>query len=340
MSDFNRGSEWNKWDLHVHTPDSIVHDYKKEEADDVWEKYITELEKLPREIKVLGINDYWFLDGYKKVDEYKKSGRLANIDLILPVIELRLRDYVGNDKLNKINYHILFSNELTVQDIEEEFIKKIEIIQYEHRLLSKENLQNFGQKCKDDAPEGKKPPESNLEIGFNNFTVELSKINSILNKPLFKDKYLKIIGQTEWKDFRWDGSAADKKSLINDVDFVFSASPTIENATKARHIYDGNVESINGKPKGLRTDHNILEHVRQCLVALTTEETTFLERISYQTNSLAKYPIAKDVDSQKKFSGVIVGSLPSEEAMARSIIERCLKHEKLISIFKHGTKEA
>ena len=121
---------------------------------------------------------------------------------------------------------------------------------------------------------------------------------------------------------------------------AFHIGISIENATKARHIYDGRVESINGKPKGLRTDHNILEHVRQCLVILTDEETTFLERISYQTNSLAKYPIAKDVDSQKKFSGVIVGSQPNDEAMARSIIERCLKHEELISIFKHGTKEA
>ncbi|MEE8431090.1 MAG: hypothetical protein V3S16_07575, partial [Candidatus Desulfatibia sp.] len=88
---------------------------------------------------------------------------------------------------------------------------------------------------------------------------------------------------------------------------AFHLGIAIENATKARHIYDGHIESIEGKPKGLRTDHNILEHVRQCQVKLSPEETIFLERISYQTNSLAKYPIAKNVDSQNAFSGVIVG---------------------------------
>ena len=35
-----RGSTWNKWDLHVHTPDSLVNNYKSNGTDDVWESYI------------------------------------------------------------------------------------------------------------------------------------------------------------------------------------------------------------------------------------------------------------------------------------------------------------
>ena len=110
MSSFSKGSEWRKWDLHVHTPYSIDENYKKGKETDVWERYISELERISEEkgIRVLGINDYWFLDGYKKVIEYKNLGRLSNIELILPIIELRLRDYVGNNSLNKINYHIVF----------------------------------------------------------------------------------------------------------------------------------------------------------------------------------------------------------------------------------------
>ncbi|MEM5640440.1 hypothetical protein AAHH71_26210 [Bacillus toyonensis] len=67
-----RGSLWRKWDLHVHTPESLVHQYNCAAEDDVWEKYISDLERLPPEIKVIGINDYIFLDGYIKVLEYKK----------------------------------------------------------------------------------------------------------------------------------------------------------------------------------------------------------------------------------------------------------------------------
>ena len=73
MSDkYLRGSEWRKWDLHVHTPESIIHHYTGQNP---WKKFIEDLEQLPTEFKVLGINDYIFLDGYEKVLEYKSRGR-------------------------------------------------------------------------------------------------------------------------------------------------------------------------------------------------------------------------------------------------------------------------
>ena len=109
----NRGSEWRIWDLHVHTPLSLEHNYQSSHGEDVWDKYIDALENLPDDIKVLGINDYLFIDGYRKILYYKKQGRLSNIDLILPVIEFRLSKFCGNEKFKRINYHIIFSNELT-----------------------------------------------------------------------------------------------------------------------------------------------------------------------------------------------------------------------------------
>ena len=158
---------------------------------------------------------------------------MQNIELLLPVVELRLRDYVGNKTLNKINYHIVFSDELSPLDIENEFIKKIEMDEYDNRSLSVENLEAFGKQVKEDTPPGKEPKGSNIFTGFSNFTISLDKINKLLSKKLFDNKFLRVIGQTEWNDFRWEGSAADKKSLINNVDFIFSASPAIDNALKS-----------------------------------------------------------------------------------------------------------
>ena len=40
----NRGSEWRKWDLHIHTPGTAKND-QYGNSDDVWEKYIDALEK-------------------------------------------------------------------------------------------------------------------------------------------------------------------------------------------------------------------------------------------------------------------------------------------------------
>ena len=50
----------------------------------------------------------------------------------------------------------------------------------------------------------------------------------------------------------------------------------LENAAKGRQILLGHLTVQSGNPKRLRTDHNVLEHVRQCGVSLNDEETEFL----------------------------------------------------------------
>jgi hypothetical protein len=82
-SNFSKGSEWRKWDLHIHTPYSIIQNYG---GDTQWDKFIEALEQLPREVKVIGINDYYFIDGYEKVMHYKNQGRLSNIEKIFSVL--------------------------------------------------------------------------------------------------------------------------------------------------------------------------------------------------------------------------------------------------------------
>ena len=239
-----RGSEWRKWDLHIHTPESIVHDYKTSGSVDIWEKYIDELEKLPSDIKVIGINDYLFLDGYEKVIKYKSSGRLQNIDLILPVIEFRLKEFVGNSKLGRINYHIIFSNELDIETIKQQFLTQL----YGNAkldsastsatwggALSRQALIDLGKSIKKTTPSGTASPNgSDLEVGFNNINFELSKIEKLLKNQYLSNKYLTAIGKTEWDDFRWEGSTSDKKSLINGCDFVFIASKDADQAHKSK----------------------------------------------------------------------------------------------------------
>ena len=88
------GSIIRKWDLHVHTPESYENQFgfsgrndREAYKNNIWEKYIDELEKV-KDVSVVGITDYFSIDGYKKVIAYQKNGRLQNFDLILPNIEL------------------------------------------------------------------------------------------------------------------------------------------------------------------------------------------------------------------------------------------------------------
>lgn len=228
MSNFTRGSEWNKWDLHVHTPKSIIQHYGGD-TDVAWEKYITDLEALPDEFKVLGINDYIFLDGYKKVMEYKEQGRLPKIDLLLPIIELRVNKFssLGDEAWKKVNLHIIFSNEISADIIEAQFLNAIqhsikispdiEGIEFQG-VATKEYLEELGKKIKESA--NVPINHSDLKVGFWNINFDYKDVLDKVN-GYFKGKCLTAIGKTEWDVMRWDGSAAEKKSTINKATFSF-----------------------------------------------------------------------------------------------------------------------
>lgn len=246
MSGNPRGSLWNKWDLHVHTPSSIVQDYGGDD-DTTWEKFFTDIESLPKEFKVIGINDYILIDGYKKVIQAHQNGRMANIKLFLPVIELRLDKFgqSGDDKFSCINYHVIFSNEVTPEDIEQQFLSKLSTT-YKPSIddssefdvwANKNSLINCGRWIQQCTPENKRSRKSDLEIGFNNFHLSIEKISQALNSRCFQSKYLTAVGKAEWEDIRWGESGqgtAEKKTIINKVNFVFTAAETVESAHRSQ----------------------------------------------------------------------------------------------------------
>ena len=360
MPNHPRGSQWRKWDLHVHTPSSIVHDYGGND-DEVWEKYITALEALPEEIKVLGINDYLFIDGYEKVLSYKQAGRLKNIELLLPVIELRLDKLVGSEKLRRINYHVIFADNdiLTSEQIKAQFISGLASeahLDSEHDdidwsgLINHASLTDLGQKIWDCTPEEKRTNESKLHIGFNNINFPLKKVRELLASTYLKDSHLTAIGKVEWDDFRWDGSTADKKTLANSSDLVFTASPTASGANghikaftdnkvnnKIIHSSDAHqfvVDPSNTKPKELghcftwiKAD-TTFEGLRQVLfdydervsiqpLSPYDDDTKYvLDEITFQDNGVLKnqaIPINRDLIS-------IIGSKGSGKSLSLSAI--------------------
>lgn len=242
----NRGSEWRIWDLHVHTPLSIENNYGCANDEEGWNKYITALEQLPSDIKVLGINDYLFIDGYKKVKEYKDSGRLPNIELLLPVVEFRLAKFCGHKQFKRINFHVIFSDEVSADVIQHQFLNALssqytlspDCTQQWGGVVTRENLEDLGRRIINSVPnEQKHNYGSPLKEGFNNLNLELSQIITILNNApqYFKGKYITAIGKTEWDEFKWDDtSIAEKKTIINQADIVFTAAENIQKFNNAK----------------------------------------------------------------------------------------------------------
>ncbi|SHJ36971.1 hypothetical protein SAMN04488007_0115 [Maribacter aquivivus] len=241
---YPKGSEWRKWDLHVHTPSSIYHRYGAD-TEETWEKYIEDLENLSSDFSVLGINDYFFIDGYERlVKEKATKGKLKNIDLLLPVVEFRIEKFAGIDfgQLKRINLHVIFSNELPIETIKSQFLQTLEQSYFLEngeqwtRAITKESVQELGAKIKSTVPsEQLHKYGTDLTEGFNNLNVKEDKIFEALQKDCFKGKYLIAIGKTEWGDLKWtDASIATKKSIINKANIVFTASESIEAFHKAK----------------------------------------------------------------------------------------------------------
>ena len=234
---YDRGSEWRKWDLHVHTPSSICQNYGGD-TDEAWERYISDLESLPQEFSVLGINDYLFIDGYERLKKEKEeNNRLQNIDLLLPVLEFRLNNLagVGFGKLDRINLHVIFSDEIPVNIIKDQFLNTLVqsyIINDGRKwegVVTKDSLVELGAEIKSGIPaEEIGKYGSDLEEGFNNLNLNLENIIQSLNKERFKGKYLIAVGKTEWDAMKWtDASIATKKHIINTADIVFTASESV-----------------------------------------------------------------------------------------------------------------
>lgn len=255
MEKFIRGSEWRKWDLHIHTPASIVQHYG-EDNEEIWEKYIQDLEKLPKQIKVLGINDYLFIDGYKKVKEYKDRGRLKNIDLILPVVEFRIKMFAGVqfENLKRINLHVIFSENISAETIQNQFLnamtskyKLTKEIEW-NGVIDRQSLIDLGNKIIASAPETEREKYySPLIEGFNNLNVNVEDVKQILeSSSYFKDSYLIGIGKTEWDELRWtDSSIAEKKNIIQEADIIFTAAENEQKYYAAKQkLKENNVNDI------------------------------------------------------------------------------------------------
>lgn len=103
----NRGSEWYRWEPHIHAPGTVLEDqYPKEGG---WELYLDALETASPPLRAIGVTDYCITRSYERVKEAKEKGRLTRCNLLFPNIELRLN--TGTVKGNFVNIHLLVSPE-------------------------------------------------------------------------------------------------------------------------------------------------------------------------------------------------------------------------------------
>ncbi|EKA7365959.1 MULTISPECIES: hypothetical protein [Vibrio] len=121
----------------------------------------------------------------------------------------------------------------------------------------------------------------------------------------FQEKVVNRAGNTS--DFEKYGAFSDAAAL--------HVGLAIENLVKAKSISENEIQiNENGEAKGLATHHDLLKHVTNAGISLTNEQKEFLKRLAFQTNSLSKYPLAKNLKTQTEFTGICVGMVALKEA--------------------------
>lgn len=247
---YPRGSEWRKWDLHVHTPASVLrNDFGQD-----WDAYVVDLftRAVAAEINVIGITDYYIPEGYKilkrdYLDNVEKMESLFDPHILESIrkikifanVEFRITKLVvGKDRdlswNRKVNYHVILSDELTVEKIESDFISQVKLCfdasagsQTERRPLSRSTLEELGRRLISEHPPFANSG-SELFVGMMNASVDEDQLIELLSRnATFKDKYL--IGlpcDEDLSDVNWNSQGHNtRKNLIKQAHFIFSSNP-------------------------------------------------------------------------------------------------------------------
>ncbi len=186
-----RGSMWRKWDLHIHTPGTKLNDKFSS-----WEEFLSTIEK--SDLSVIGVTDYFSIDNYKKVIEFKEKGRLKNVDLILPNIEFRLSE--ENKEGEFINIHIIFSPYIDIDRIEN----------FLNRLPLFNKISNINLFCsRDDL----------IRVGYDKAIVSLENLIEHLEDNFTKDEFLLAAPCRGYGSFR-PGSEGRKGQLAIAIDKI------------------------------------------------------------------------------------------------------------------------
>lgn len=142
----NRGSEWRRWDLHIHTPGTVRNDqYAGSTSEEKWNNFYKAIKDYvgdgtdpEKAIAVIGITDYLSIDNYKRVIDEKRLPKC--IKLVLPNVECRLQVLGAKQP---VNYHFIFAPEI-VDKLEQRFFSQLKFQYDREYLATKSELIDLG----------------------------------------------------------------------------------------------------------------------------------------------------------------------------------------------------
>ena len=197
----NRGSEWKKWDLHVHTKGTNKNDqFTSQDFDTFCSVFFRKA--IDKNITAIGVTDYFCIKNYKKVKEYvskieeKKDFTddekefIKNI-FLLPNVELRMLP--TTDKKRLINIHCLFNPEY-IDSLENDFFTSIEYSAGSGKKykMNRQGMIDLGKEI-DSNLDG----DEAYKTGVNNFVVTVSDLQKLLDEnKKFRENTIVVVSNS------------------------------------------------------------------------------------------------------------------------------------------------
>lgn len=228
---FEKGSEWRRWDLHIHTPETNKNDnYQGCNAEEKWdnfyesiEAYIHNSDDNRRQVAVIGITDYLSIDNYKKVIKDNKLPK--EIMAVFPNVEMRI---VPMGQKSPVNIHFIFNPEF-VDSLESRFFAKLSFNNGDRSFTAlKDDLIALGKTMLINATE-----EEAYHKGVDSFIPSYKDISELFSNDLeLRENTLigvanKSTDGASGIDRGEDGDqlTASKWAVYKLCDFIFSANP-------------------------------------------------------------------------------------------------------------------
>ncbi|ROI06706.1 hypothetical protein EGI16_02030 [Chryseobacterium sp. G0240] len=185
----NRGSEWRKWNFHVHTKDTNKNNqFTSATLDDFF--YIFFKKAYDNNIQAIGITDYFSIDRYKDAVEYAfqietKTNPITGEKLfsdeeisfiksifIFPNVELRMLP--ATDRARLINIHCVFNPDYVVH-LENDFFGHL--ANQDGKKMNRHGLTDYGRELDPDLQND----ALRYKKGVDNFVIDLKSLKDLID---------------------------------------------------------------------------------------------------------------------------------------------------------------
>ena len=221
----SRGSEWHRWEPHIHTPSTILNDQFG--SVDPWDAYLSNIESVTPTIEAIAVTDYYVTDTYEEIQKHKANGRLPDVTLLFPNIELRL-DVAA--KSGFVNIHLLVSPEDTncLSEVRR-ILKRLQFHAHDDCFdCTREELIKLGKLANPAITDD----EAALKHGATQFKVNFDQLRKVINESDWAKKNILIAvagGEGDGTSgVRQGADTTIRQEIEKFAHIIFSSNPAAE----------------------------------------------------------------------------------------------------------------